>query len=120
MQTDSSMGREKTFNIRFSEEEWARLDFLARHYGLSAASLIRMLLKQQEENVQGVRPVSHLLFKDGKSVGAYGFAPDDVPVIEPDAKGNASLPTRGTVAVHVDPKKTKALAEKTAKRSSKK
>jgi predicted DNA-binding protein len=40
--------REKTFNIRFSEEEWERLDRLSAAHGLNAASLIRMLLKHAD------------------------------------------------------------------------
>jgi hypothetical protein len=40
--------REKTFNIRFSEEEWERLDRLSTERGINAASLIRMLLKQAD------------------------------------------------------------------------
>lgn len=47
VETDSV--REKTFNIRFSEEEWARLERLTEAKGVNAASLIRMLLKQEEE-----------------------------------------------------------------------
>ena len=40
--------REKTFNIRFSDEEWERLDRLSSERGINAASLIRMLLKQAD------------------------------------------------------------------------
>jgi len=40
--------REKTFNIRFSDEEWERLDRLSSQHGINAASLIRMLLKQAD------------------------------------------------------------------------
>jgi hypothetical protein len=50
------MGRERTFNIRLSEEEWARLDFLATHYGLNAAAMIRMLLKKEENEVRARPP----------------------------------------------------------------
>ena len=46
MQTEEV--RAKTFNIRFSDEEWARLDALAEHHGLNAAGLIRHLLKKEE------------------------------------------------------------------------
>ena len=50
MQTDAV--RPKLFNIRFSEEEWARVERLASHYGINAASLFRMLLKKEETSVQ--------------------------------------------------------------------
>lgn len=45
--------REKTFNIRLSAEEWARLDSLTEFHGVTAAGLIRMLLKQEERRVAG-------------------------------------------------------------------
>jgi transposase len=41
--------RAKTFNIRFSDEEWTRLDAIASHYGITAAAVIRMLLKREEQ-----------------------------------------------------------------------
>lgn len=39
--------REKLFNMRLSEDEAARLARLADHYGLNAAGVIRMLLKER-------------------------------------------------------------------------
>lgn len=39
------VAREHLFNMRMSDEEWARLDSLAKHYGLNAAGVIRMLVK---------------------------------------------------------------------------
>ena len=40
--------REKVFNIRFTGGEWDRVQALAERYGLSAASLFRLLLKAEE------------------------------------------------------------------------
>lgn len=39
--------RERLFNIRFSDEEWSRLETLKEHLGLDAANLVRMLLKEK-------------------------------------------------------------------------
>jgi len=50
MQTEA-MGREKTFNIRFSDEEWARLERVSKHYGLTAAGVIRMTLKEKDGEI---------------------------------------------------------------------
>ena len=47
--------RAKLFNVRFSDEEWARLEALCNHYGLNAAGLIRMLLKKEEREVFAAR-----------------------------------------------------------------
>lgn len=44
--------RAKTFNIRFSEEELARLDAVANHYALTAAGLIRMLVKREADAIR--------------------------------------------------------------------
>jgi hypothetical protein len=44
--------REKMFTIRMSEEETARLEGLAKHYGLTAAGVIRMLVKRDSDNVE--------------------------------------------------------------------
>lgn len=43
--------REKLFTMRMSEEESLRLETVARHYGLNAAGLIRMLLKREHDAV---------------------------------------------------------------------
>jgi predicted DNA-binding protein len=45
MQTVASVAREKLFNMRMSAEEWTRLEYLAKHYGLNAAGVLRMLVK---------------------------------------------------------------------------
>ena len=41
--------RERMFTLRMSEEETARLDRVARHYGLNAAGVVRMLLKREDD-----------------------------------------------------------------------
>ena len=43
--------RPTSFNIRLSEEEWARLDRLKSHYGINAAGIIRMLLKREDDAI---------------------------------------------------------------------
>jgi hypothetical protein len=43
--------REKLFNMRMSVDEWDRLDRLAKHYGLNAASMIRMLVMDREREL---------------------------------------------------------------------
>lgn len=40
--------RKRQFNMRLSDEEARRLDTLADHYGINAAALVRMLLKEKE------------------------------------------------------------------------
>lgn len=47
--------RRHLFNIRFSEEEQARLDAVCGHLGVNAANLIRMLLKEKAREL-GVEP----------------------------------------------------------------
>lgn len=55
MPTDEKERRQRMFNMRLSNEEGARLDKIADHYGINAAELIRMLLKR-EENVLSAAP----------------------------------------------------------------
>lgn len=55
MQT-ADMGREKTFNIRFSEEEWARLEKLCAFHGVNAAAVLRMLMKKEERELDARDP----------------------------------------------------------------
>jgi len=45
------VAREKLFNMRMSVEEWERLDALARHYGLNAAGVLRMLVKSDSDRL---------------------------------------------------------------------
>ena len=47
--------REKLFTIRMNDEETARLEMLAQHYGLSAAGVIRMLLKREADAVAAAK-----------------------------------------------------------------
>lgn len=47
----SEVMRAKLFNIRLSDEEWARVESLCEHYGLNAAGLFRMLLRKEEREV---------------------------------------------------------------------
>ena len=57
MQT-GAVAREKLFNMRMSAEEWERLDFLAKHYGLNAAGVLRMLVKREADAIQGKAPAA--------------------------------------------------------------
>lgn len=49
-ETAASM-REKLFTMRMSQEESARLEAVATHYGLNAAGAIRMLVKREFDAV---------------------------------------------------------------------
>jgi antitoxin component of RelBE/YafQ-DinJ toxin-antitoxin module len=44
--------RRRLFNVRFSEEEHARLDAICEHLGVNASSLVRMLLREKERALQ--------------------------------------------------------------------
>ena len=46
--------REKLFTMRMSEEESLRLETVARHYGLNAAGVIRMLVKREHDSIVGL------------------------------------------------------------------
>jgi hypothetical protein len=48
MHTEPMATREKVFNIRFTAEEWKRVNKLAGFHGVSAAALFRFMLKQEE------------------------------------------------------------------------
>ena len=50
MQNDV-MGRERTFNMRLSDDEWTRLKQLGAFHGLNDAGLIRFLLKKEERSL---------------------------------------------------------------------
>jgi len=43
--------RERQLNIRLSEEEAARLERVANHYGLNAAGVLRMLVKRAHDSL---------------------------------------------------------------------
>lgn len=55
MQT-REVARDRLFNMRLSEEESARLDRIAAHYGLNAAGAIRMLLKREDDAIAAKTP----------------------------------------------------------------
>jgi hypothetical protein len=44
--------RERQVNVRLSEEEAERLEFVCRHYGLNGANLFRMLVRREEEKIR--------------------------------------------------------------------
>jgi len=46
--------REKQLNIRLSPEESARLEAVAEHYSLSAAAVLRMLVKREHDSLFGI------------------------------------------------------------------
>lgn len=48
--------REKLFTMRVSEEESARLELVAKHYGLNAAGALRMLIKREADAIVANRP----------------------------------------------------------------
>jgi antitoxin component of RelBE/YafQ-DinJ toxin-antitoxin module len=52
MHTASPMVQRKMFTVRLSEDEQARLDLVATHYGLTAAGVLRMLLKREEDAIR--------------------------------------------------------------------
>jgi|HubBroStandDraft_5_1064220.scaffolds.fasta_scaffold196898_2 hypothetical protein len=55
MQTAAVVQR-KMFTIRFSEEESARLDAVAEHYALTAAGVLRMLVKREHDALSAKAP----------------------------------------------------------------
>ena len=46
---DLDLVRNKLFNLRMSAEEMARLDALAKHYGLTTSAVVRMLVKRDAD-----------------------------------------------------------------------
>jgi hypothetical protein len=48
--------RDRLFTIRMNPEETARLEMLAAHYGLTAAGVVRMLLKREADSVTRATP----------------------------------------------------------------
>ena len=48
--------RERQLNIRLSDQEAARLDRVAEHYGLNAAGVIRMLVKREHDAIVASTP----------------------------------------------------------------
>ena len=50
--TPKKKARPKQFNIRLSKTEWSQCSSIADYYGLNTASLIRMLLKREERQIE--------------------------------------------------------------------
>lgn len=48
--------REEQLNVRLNPEEQARFKRLAEHYGVSAATMVRMLVKEKERELGLVPP----------------------------------------------------------------
>ncbi len=46
---EAAIMRERLFTMRMSLEEGTRLDEVAKHYGLNAAGLLRMLVKREHD-----------------------------------------------------------------------
>lgn len=44
--------RERQVNVRLSEEEAERLEFVCSHYGLNGANLFRMLIRREEASIR--------------------------------------------------------------------
>lgn len=52
MQTATKpVARDHLFNIRFSDEEQARLNAICTHLGVNAANLIRMMIKEKARDL---------------------------------------------------------------------
>jgi hypothetical protein len=54
---DREMARDKQINFRVSEEEAARFDRVAAHFGLSLAAMLRMLVKEKDDEIRAKRNV---------------------------------------------------------------
>jgi hypothetical protein len=50
-----AMAREKTFNMRLSDDEATRLEFVSEHYGINAAAIFRMLLKKEADHLAALK-----------------------------------------------------------------
>jgi predicted DNA-binding protein len=46
----------KMFTIRFNEEELERLDLVAKHYALTSAGVLRMLVKREADAIAAAAP----------------------------------------------------------------
>jgi hypothetical protein len=49
---EAAVMRERLFTMRLSDEESERLEAVSKHYGLNAASTIRMLVKQKHDELR--------------------------------------------------------------------
>ena len=69
--------REKLFTIRMNDEETERMEMLARHFGLSAAGVVRMLLKREADAIERERKLSRTSARGPRSAprrAAFGRA----------------------------------------------
>lgn len=55
VQTADVAQREKLFTMRMNDEEHARLNDLAQHYGITVAAVLRMLVKAKHDEVMRER-----------------------------------------------------------------
>jgi len=51
----AEMSRDKTFNMRVSEDEWKRFEVVAQSYSLPVASLLRMLVKEKYDVISSLK-----------------------------------------------------------------
>jgi len=47
--------REKQFNVRCTNEEWARLERVANHHGVNPANVVRLLVKREDEAIKNAK-----------------------------------------------------------------
>ena len=47
--TDTSEARQRLFTLRMTEDEGARFNRVAEHYGLTVAGVLRMLMKREDD-----------------------------------------------------------------------
>jgi antitoxin component of RelBE/YafQ-DinJ toxin-antitoxin module len=50
------MARERQINFRVSDDEMDRFDRVAAHYGLGVSAMVRMLVKQKDDELQLAAP----------------------------------------------------------------
>ena len=79
--------KDRQFNMRFGDEDQARLNLLSAHYEMTAAQVIRMLIKRDVEALQigGAQ-------RDGHRWPSHAAEPpaDRVPVTAPARPSNAA------------------------------
>lgn len=72
--TQNAEMREKMFTIRMSSDETERLEVVAKHFGLSAAGAIRMLVK---EKFDAIRPADALRAEHRTMIEAMRMAVEE-------------------------------------------
>ena len=50
--------RERLFTMRMSDEEYERLELVAKHYALNAAGVLRMLVKREADSLLAATPAA--------------------------------------------------------------